>query len=104
MQGSLSQRIGRDRRSTAQADELNGLFVASVRCVGCVCRRNLYDGHRSLRKRSWTGEHAYTLADVRAVIGSKTFALYAGVFANSNKGDMSPVRLLVADAGLDSGE
>ena len=35
------------------------------------------------------GRHAYTLADVRAVIGSKTFALYAGVFANSNKGDVS---------------
>ena len=35
------------------------------------------------------GKHAYTLADVRAVIGSKTFALYAGLFANSNKGDMS---------------
>ena len=37
----------------------------------------------------WTGRHAYTLADVRAVIGSKTFALYAGLFANSNKGDVS---------------
>ena len=32
------------------------------------------------------GRHAYTLADVRAVIGSKTFALYAGVFANSGQG------------------
>ena len=35
------------------------------------------------------GKHAYTLADVRAVIGSKTFGLYAGLFANSNKGDVS---------------
>ena len=35
------------------------------------------------------GQHAYTLSDVRAVIGSSTFALYAGVFANTNKGDVS---------------
>ena len=35
------------------------------------------------------GKHAYDLSDLRAVIGSKTFALYAGLFANSNKGDMS---------------
>ena len=35
------------------------------------------------------GKHAYDLSDLRACIGSKTFALYAGVFANSNKGEVS---------------
>ena len=35
------------------------------------------------------GRHAYDLGDLRAVIGSKTFALYAGLFANANKGDVS---------------
>ena len=35
------------------------------------------------------GRHAYDLRDLRAVIGSATFALYAGTFANANKGDVS---------------
>ena len=45
--------------------------------------------HWPILKALVDGKHAYTLADVRAVIGSKTFALYAGLFANSNKGDVS---------------
>ena len=35
------------------------------------------------------GKHANGFADVRALIGVNTFALYASLFANSNKGDIS---------------
>ena len=45
------------------------------------------------------GRHAYSLADVRAVIGSKTFALYAGLFANANKGDVSLFDYLMLHLG-----
>ena len=45
------------------------------------------------------GRHAYSLSDVRAVIGSKTFALYAGLFANANKGDVSLFDYLMLHLG-----
>ena len=35
------------------------------------------------------GTHANGFADIRALIGVNTFALYASLFANSNKGDIS---------------
>ena len=35
------------------------------------------------------GKHANGFADIRALIGVNTFALYASLFANSNKGDVS---------------
>ena len=87
MQGSLSNELDESTFNGA-ADELNGLFVqaTAVSAAGAV---ETYTTGIGRFASLVDGKHAYTLADVRAVIGSKTFALYSGIFANSNKGDMS---------------
>ena len=46
-----------------------------------------------------TGGHAYTLADLRAVIGSKTFALYAGLFHTAGGGMGSLFDYLMSHLG-----
>ena len=45
------------------------------------------------------GKHAYGLGDVRAVIGPATFAKYAGLFANANKGDVPLADYLAGKLG-----
>ena len=71
------------------AGELNGLFTQAAAVTAATVNRDLHDRHRAIRRVWSTVRHAYDLSDLRAVIGSKTFGLYAGLFANSNKGDMS---------------
>ena len=68
--------------------DLNGLFqqASNVAAAGAV---ETYSSGIARFAALVDGKHAYSLADVRAVIGPKTFALYASVFANSNKGDLS---------------
>ena len=87
MQGSLSNELD-EQTFNGASGELNGLFTqaANVSASGSVESYTTGIGRFAALV---DGRHAYTLADVRAVIGSKTFALYAGVFANSNKGDVS---------------
>ena len=87
MQGSLSNELDESTFNGA-AGELNGLFTqaANVNAAGAIESYTTGIGRFAALV---DGRHAYTLADVRAVIGSKTFALYAGVFANTNKGDVS---------------
>ena len=87
MQGSLSNELD-EQVFNGTATELNGLFTQAddESVAGAV---ETYTTGIGRFAALVDGKHAYTLADVRAVIGSKTFALYAGLFANSNKGDMS---------------
>ena len=87
MQGSLSNELD-EQTFNGAAGELNGLFVqaTNVNAAGAV---ETYTTGIGRFAALVDGRHAYTLADVRAVIGSKTFALFAGVFANTNKGDVS---------------
>ena len=87
MQGSLSNELD-EQTFNGAADELNGLFVqaTNVNAAGAV---ETYTTGIGRFAALVDGRHAYTLADVRAVIGSKTFSLYAGLFANSNKGEVS---------------
>ena len=87
MQGSLSNELDESTFNGASG-ELNGLFTqaANVNAAGAV---ETYATGIARFASLVDGRHAYTLADVRAVIGSATFALYAGVFANTNKGDVS---------------
>ena len=49
MQGSLSNELDESTFNGASG-ELNGLFTQATVNVGCVCRRDLHDGHRSLRE------------------------------------------------------
>ena len=87
LQGSMSNEFD-EQVFNGTATELNGLFTqaADESVAGAV---ETYTTGIGRFAGLVDGKHAYTLADVRAVIGSKTFALYAGLFANSNKGDMS---------------
>ena len=88
MQGSLSNELDEAdfQRCSGRAEWTVRASDERKRGGG---RRDLHDWHRVVSRRWWTGGTPTTLADVRAVIGSKTFALYAGVFANTNKGDVS---------------
>ena len=45
------------------------------------------------------GKHANGFGDIRALIGVNTFALYAGIFANADKGDISAYDHLMAKLG-----
>ena len=87
MQGSLSNLLD-EQAFNGTAARLNGLFTQAdnVNAAGAV---ETYASGIARFAALVDGRHAYTLADVRAVIGSKTFALYAGIFANANKGDRS---------------
>ena len=46
------------------------------------------------------GTHANGFGDIRALIGVATFALYAAIFANSNKGDISAYDHLKSKLGM----
>ena len=87
MQGSLSNELDESTFNGA-AGELNGLFTQATN-VNAASSVETYTTGIARFASLVDGRHAYTLSDVRAVIGSKTFALYAGVFANTNKGDVS---------------
>ena len=87
MQGSLSNELD-EQTFNGAAGELDGLFTQAT-AVSAASAVETYVTGIGRFAALVDGRHAYTLADVRAVIGSKTFALYAGVFANTNKGDVS---------------
>ena len=87
MQGSLSNELDESTFNGASG-ELNGLFTQAS-AVSAASAVETYTTGIGRYAKLVDGRHAYTLADVRAVIGSDTFALYAGVFANTNKGDVS---------------
>ena len=87
MQGSLSNELDESTFNGASG-ELNGLFTQATD-VSAASAVETYTTGIGRFASLVDGRHAYTLADVRAVIGSDTFALYAGVFANTNKGDVS---------------
>ena len=97
MQGSLSSELDEQVFNGAAA-ELNGLFVQAANVTAATATETYTTGISRFASLV-DGKHAYTLADVRAVIGSKTFALYAGVFANSNKGETSLFDYLVMHLG-----
>ena len=87
MQGSLSNELDAQTFSGASG-ELNGLFTQATD-VAAASGVETYTTGIARFAALVDGRHAYTLGDLRAVIGSKTFALYAGLFANANKGDIS---------------
>ena len=87
LQGSLSNELD-EQVFNGAAGELNGLFTQATDVSAASAIETYTTGIQRFAALV-DGRHAYTLGDLRAVIGSKTFALYAGLFANSNKGDMS---------------
>ena len=87
MQGSLSNELDESTFNGA-AGELNGLFTQAT-AVSAASAIETYTTGIARFAELVDGRHAYDLSDLRAVIGSKTFALYAGVFANANKGEVS---------------
>ena len=87
LQGSMSNEFD-EQVFNGAAGELNGLFTQATD-VSAGSAVETYTTGIARFASLVDGKHAYDLSDLRAVIGSKTFALYAGLFANSNKGDMS---------------
>ena len=87
MQGSLSNELD-EQTFNGAAGELNGLFTQAVDVAAASSAETFTTGIARFASLV-DGRHAYDLGDLRAVIGSKTFALFAGLFANANKGDVS---------------
>ena len=87
MQGSLSNELD-EQTFNGASGELNGLFTQATD-VAAASGVETYTTGIARFAALVDGRHAYTLSDLRAVIGSATFALYAGTFANANKGDVS---------------
>ena len=87
MQGSLSNELD-EQTFNGASGELNGLFTQATDVAAASSAETFTTGIARFASLV-DGRHAYDLGDLRAVIGSKTFALYAGLFANANKGDVS---------------
>ena len=87
MQGSLSDELD-EQVFNGASGELNGLFTQATDATAATAVENFTTGIARFASLV-DGRHSYDLGDLRAVIGSKTFALYAGTFANANKGDVS---------------
>ena len=85
MQGSLSNELD-EQTFNGASGELNGLFTQATD-VSAASAVETYATGIARFAALVDGRHAYDLSDLRAVIGSKTFALYAGVF--SGNGDVS---------------
>ena len=98
LQGSMSNELD-EQIFNGAAGELNGLFTQATNVTAATSIESYTTGIARFASLV-DGKHAYTLGDLRAVIGSKTFALYAGLFANSNKGDMSLFDYLRMALGL----
>ena len=86
LQGSMSNELDAQIFSGA-AGELNGLFVQAANVTAATAIETYTTGIARFASLV-DGSHAYDLRDLRAVIGSKTFGLYSGLFANSGKGDL----------------
>ena len=87
MQGSISNELD-EQTFNGASGELNGLFTQATDVAAASTVETFSTGIARFAALV-DGRHAYTLGDLRAVIGSATFALYAGLFANANKGDVS---------------
>ena len=87
MRGSLSNELD-EQTFNGAAGELNGLFTQATDVAAASSAETFTTGIARFASLV-DGRHSYDLGDLRACIGSKTFALYAGLFANANKGDVS---------------
>ena len=85
MRGSLSNELD-EQTFNGAAGELNGLFTQATDVAAASAVETYATGIARFAALV-DGRHAYDLSDLRAVIGSKTFALYAGIF--SGNGDVS---------------
>ena len=83
MQGSLSNELD-EQTFNGAAGELNGLLTQSTDVAAASSVETFATGIARFAALV-DGRHAYDLGDLRAVIGSKTFALYAGILS----GDVS---------------
>ena len=83
MQGSLSNELD-EQTFNGAAGELNGLLTQATDVAAAGSVETFATGIARFAALV-DGRHAYDLGDLRAVIGSKTFALYAGILS----GDVS---------------
>ena len=81
MQGSMSNELDESTFNGA-AGELNGLFTQATAVAAAGNVETFATGIARFAALV-DGRHAYDLSDVRAVIGSKTFARYAGQFSGN---------------------
>ena len=97
IRGSLSNELD-EQTFNGAAGELNGLFTqaADVNAAGAV---ETFNTGVARFAALVDGRYAYSLADLRAVIGSSTFALYASLFEANGGNDGSLFDYLSARLG-----
>ena len=81
MQGSLSNELD-EQTFNGAAGELNGLFTQATDVAAASSVETFATGIARFAKLV-DGRHSYNLGDLRAVIGSATFALYAGILSGN---------------------
>ena len=87
IRGALSDRLDEETFNGA-AGGLNGLFTQAAN-VSAASSEETYATGIARFAALVDGRYAYDLMDVRAVIGSATYAKYMSLFANTNKGDIT---------------
>ena len=95
MQGALSNELDESTFNGASG-ELNGLFTQATAVSAASAAETFATGIERFAALV-DGRHAYTLKDVRIVIGSKTFGRYSGQF--SGNGAVSLFDYLAYNAG-----
>ena len=95
MQGALSNELDESTFNGASG-ELNGLFTQAANVTAATAAETFATGIERFASLV-DGRHAYTLKDVRIVIGSKTFGRYSGQF--SGNGAVSLFDYLAYNAG-----
>ena len=100
MQGSMSNELD-EQVFNGASGELNGLFTQAANQSAATAAETFATGIARFASLV-DGRHAYTLADVMIVIGSKTFGRYAGQF--SGNGSVSLFDYLQINCGVDPGE
>ena len=95
MQGALSNELD-ESTFNGPSGELNGLFTQATAVSAASAAETFATGIERFAALV-DGRHAYTLKDVRIVIGSKTFGRYSGQF--SGNGAVSLFDYLAYNAG-----
>ena len=100
MQGAMSNELdGQVVNGTNASGDLNGLFqqATDVTVDGDV---EAYISGITRFAELIDGTHAYSLADVRALIGPATYGKFMSVYANNDKGDISLADYLASKVGM----
>ena len=98
METDLRRGIASATADALDVEVVNALFVEAT-AVAVAAAKETFATAISRFAGVVDGKHANGFGDIRALIGVSTFALYASIFANADKGDISAFDHLTAKLG-----